>query len=490
MKRPSALWACCLWACWVFGLVFGGLEVGGGAFIEAASDPNHKLEWTLFAPSNGSAMESETPRKPASSQPSQEPVLIGPHLGPPSVDGPSLAPEKIVPGQIAPETHSELKIQAKSSESPKNSPFGHSEKNTESKQFEGNSKDGPDLEKPEKPTPLFKPSLGPEWKALAEGVQRAIRAASKIPMNTRDHTPAELVQWALLWGCEAEAAYGGPGGQTVNVLAILCHNYPCAERQLLVKHDGHFAARFGYGYQTQRGQFLAVLAWARVPKDYPLQVGQETRTVADLVEYEKLHCRSGLDQSQVLLGLSFYLEKQEETSWQNNLGEAWSLERLLSEELKGPISGAADGGLHRLMGLSYAVQTHRKRDRAWTPPFQQAHQYLLQYQKHAFRCQNEDGTWNPAFLEAVGPSKDTLGTLRATGHIFRWLAFSVSEAELYDPRMFKAARALLGLMDARRSSQTGARSLMEWSAQIHTLHGLVLYNDRALLPLRENTSSP
>jgi len=42
-------------------------------------------------------------------------------------------------------------------------------------------------------------------------------------------------------------------------------------------------------------------------------------------------------------------------------GEPWSIQRLVQEELKQPIRGAACGGTHRLMGFSYAVNKRVKR---------------------------------------------------------------------------------------------------------------------------------
>ncbi len=338
--------------------------------------------------------------------------------------------------------------------------------------------------------PLLPSSLGPEWKNLAEKVRQTLHLARQLPVNTQQFTPADLMQWALLWGCEAEAAYGGPAGQRVNVLAILCHNYPCAERRLLVEHQGHVAARFGYGYQTHRGEFLAVLAWARVPKDYPLQVGQAKPCVADLVQYEKLHCRSGLEQSHVLMGLSFYLETQEETSWQNSLGESWSLERLVSEELRSPIQQGADGGLHRLLALSYAVQCRRKHNLPWTPLFDQVAQYVGQWQRYALGRQNADGSWDPSVWDGAGGGQDRLGVLRLTGLVFRWLAFSLPEEELHNNQMFKSTQFLLQLLHTGGYLRSRTRSPKEFSSLVYALDGLRLYQERALAPSTLPISSP
>ena len=59
-----------------------------------------------------------------------------------------------------------------------------------------------------------------------------------------------------------------------------------------------------------------------------------------------------------LIGLVHYLPP--DTTWKNNMGQTFDIPRLIREELKQPIVGAACGGTHRLMGFSYAVQKRKK----------------------------------------------------------------------------------------------------------------------------------
>ncbi len=72
------------------------------------------------------------------------------------------------------------------------------------------------------------------------------------------------------------------------------------------------------------------MALSRVPPDYPVRVGKTVRKVADLVEAEKLGCRTGGDLSLRLIGLSYYVDEPE---WKNDLGETWSIERMIEEEI-------------------------------------------------------------------------------------------------------------------------------------------------------------
>ena len=134
--------------------------------------------------------------------------------------------------------------------------------------------------------------------------------------------------------------------------------------------DNHVAARVGYGLQSNPSQFLAVLALSRVPKDYPIRVGETVRSVADLVESEKLSCRAGSDLSFKLIGLSRYMPPN--ATWKNDLGETWSVARLIKEELDYAQEPAPQGGTHRLLALGYAVERRVKQKQPINGQFRRA----------------------------------------------------------------------------------------------------------------------
>ena len=59
-----------------------------------------------------------------------------------------------------------------------------------------------------------------------------------------------------------------------------------------------------------------------------------------------------------LIALAHYLDS--DATWTSETGDEWSISRLIEEEIQSPIIGAACGGTHRLMGLSYAVRERVK----------------------------------------------------------------------------------------------------------------------------------
>ncbi len=137
----------------------------------------------------------------------------------------------------------------------------------------------------------------------------------------------------------------------------LCWNYPCAGYQPLTMIDGHVSARLGYGLQSRPSQLLAALALARVPASYPMRVGDSMRSVADLVESEKLSCRSGADMSLKLVGLAYYIDA---APWKNDLDQEWSLEKIIKEELEQTYACPRRRGIGLLIGLKLRDISSRK----------------------------------------------------------------------------------------------------------------------------------
>src|SRR5262249_48231747 len=122
----------------------------------------------------------------------------------------------------------------------------------------------------------------------------------------------------------------------------LCWNGSCRGMTMLYTTKDGLAVREGPGYQGHPGQFLAILAQARVKTDYPIKVDGKNYTVADLIAYEKRTCREKTELTFKLLGLSHYLSP--DATWKDDRGVEWSIAKLIKEELAQSIIGAACGG--------------------------------------------------------------------------------------------------------------------------------------------------
>jgi hypothetical protein len=324
-----------------------------------------------------------------------------------------------------------------------------------------------------------KPQLSAEAAALRDQVRQTVAAHQKQAYSTRQNSATEIQSICLAFGCDTEVSLEGSEKQ-INGITCLCWNYPCQGFEMLRFSHKHIAARIGYGYQEHPGEFLAMLAMSRVPDDYPVRVGQTVRKVADLVEAEKLGCRSGNDASLKLIGLAYYVADPE---WKNDLGETWSIARMIDEEIARPIISAPEGGLNRLMGLSYAVGRRVKQSGPLEGQFRRAQKYVNEYHEYALRMQNPDGSWGPYFLASRTQSPDAASQLRSTGRVLEWLAISLPEEKLADQRVQGAVECVTRLL-ASQNYQWNVPSLstQDIVSLGHALHGLTIYDQRAFKP--------
>lgn len=318
--------------------------------------------------------------------------------------------------------------------------------------------------------------------ALRGAVRQTLASYAKEPFNTRDNTAANLLNVCIAYGCSTEVRRDGGSGPQLNGITCLCWNYPCAGYELLRLCDGRIAPRIGYGYQEQPGQLLAVLALSRVPREYPIRVGEDVRKVDDLVEYEKLTCRSGMDLSFKLIGLSRYLPT--DGPWKNDQGKTWSISRIIREELARGIDQAPRGGTHRLLALSYAVANRAKRGEPIDGQYRRAKKYVTEFAHYALELQNSDGGWHPQFFTYRGSGGTAIEQINANGHILRWLVVALDEGQLRDARVVRAVARLNSLLtDSRyRGRHLPAASAAEIAARMNAVHALSLYDRRVFRP--------
>ncbi len=239
--------------------------------------------------------------------------------------------------------------------------------------------------------------------------------------------------------------------------------------------------RSGPGFQGHDGQLLSMLAQCKVGSEYPMRIDGKEFTVADLVEEEKRTCQPGKELTFKLIGLAHYLKSDER--WQSDNGESWDIPRLIRAELHEPINGAACGGTHRLMALSYAVQKRRSRDEPVDGAWLQAEQRTRDYQQLAFRLQNADGSFSTNWFRGRENRNDIPRKLQTTGHVVEWLVFSLPEEQLRDPRIVRSVAYLADMMTRYRSHN------WEMGHRGHALRALRLYDERVFLATEDQESN-
>ena len=325
-------------------------------------------------------------------------------------------------------------------------------------------------------SPLTTPvePLSPELEALRDKVRKVLAIYAQRPVNARDHCPWEVFHWIIGYNVDAMIRADGPWGNETNAVGWLCFNHPCQGQNLLTTVGGRVTALNGVGLQGHDGQFLAILAQSRVMATYPLRVDGKPFTVADLVETEKLGCRDDIELTFKLMGLMRYLDS--DAKWKNSSGEDWNIPRLIRREIANPIHGAACGGTHRLMGLSYAVRMRIKRGEPIDGEFRRAQQYVQDYGRYTLGMQNPDGSFSTAWFVGREDRQDTDRRLQTTGHILEWLVYSREDSDLRDPKIVKAVDYLAGIMTEGRQRDWRIGPLG------HAIRGLSLYDRRVFQP--------
>jgi hypothetical protein len=336
-------------------------------------------------------------------------------------------------------------------------------------------------EKPQAPrAEQAKKELSPAQIALRDRVRRTLAALRQQSFSTRENTVADVLHLCLAFGCDAEVVDAIQPGQKVNGITCLCWNLPCGGYTPLMLYEGHLAPRTGFGYQELPSQLAATLALARVPAEYPARAGESVRKVADLIEHEKRSCRKGTDLSLKLIALSYYVQ---EPTWKNSLGEEWSVERMVEEELARSAASAPCGGLLRVMGLTCALERKARRSEPIEGDMLRAKKYVEDSQDYALRSQNSDGSW--------GRGRDLAAMLSASGHVLEWLAMSLPADRLEDPQMVRG----IEYVDSALSSQRYRWSVQSLSSQeiaavMHATHALVVYDDRVFQPADAPSPAP
>ena len=363
------------------------------------------------------------------------------------------------------------------------------ERDAKADEQEGRADDKKESPSPSPPKPELLPELSPEMAALRDRVRRTLAADFGRPPSTGESTPTEIIHHCLVFGCDATVRNGADRDRPINAVGCLAWNYSCAGYRLMLSDGGRMMARVGYGLQQRPGQFLAVLAQSGVPGDYEIRVGDDHGTVADLVEHEKLDCRDGSDLSAKLIGLSFYLDPDQ--TWKNQLGQTWSLQRIVEEELDRQVEGGTAELTDQLKGLGYAVRWRLQKKLPLEGQYARASDYITKFHEYALELQNPDGSWHPRIFVLKGTSNDQLGLLRSNGRILEWLALSFPKDRLDDPQLVSSVAYVTGLLNSRNSRRASASiTTADMVDRMHALRALSIYDQRYFKPRDRKEPAP
>jgi len=307
---------------------------------------------------------------------------------------------------------------------------------------------------------------------LRQGIDRTLAAYQRRPLNTAQHSPWEVMHGFIAFGIPTQLRVGGPGGTPVNAIGWMNTGGKCRGQVMMVPGDDHPKALYGIGVQGHSAQYLAILAQCRVSRHSPITLQSKSYTVADLIEEEKLSCKSGMELTFALIALAHYLHTDAE--WESRDGKQWSLPRLMEEEIEQPVRGAACGGTHRLFGLSYGCQRRLRATGQLDGVYRRADKYVREYQVLALsKLQNRDGSFSTEWFKYPADRDDDIDRkMQTTGHILEWLVASLDQEMLYHSRVVAAVEFLTSALarEPNRPWKIGPLG--------HALHALNIYQER------------
>ncbi len=313
------------------------------------------------------------------------------------------------------------------------------------------------------------PPLTQQQRRLRDKIRRVLTHYYNRPFNTRNRGPWELMHGMLAFEVHSQVLQGGPSGDPITAVGWLCFNQPCKRRTLMhLDKDGEMRVRVGPALQGHQGQLLAMLAQSSVSKKYPIRIDDQEFTVADLIEMEKRTCYPRTELTFKLISMAHYLKT--DAQWLNDQGLQWDIPRLIREEIRQPVRGAACGGTHRLAGLTLAYKKRVKRGEPVDGDYLRAKKFVQNYQRYAYRLQNSDGSFSTEWFRGRGNEQDIDRRLKTTGHLLEWLLYASTDQELYDRRTTQAANYLADIMYTNRYRDWEAGPLG------HAIHALLVYD--------------
>ncbi|TVQ01529.1 MAG: hypothetical protein EA381_05130 [Planctomycetaceae bacterium] len=255
-----------------------------------------------------------------------------------------------------------------------------------------------------------------------------------------------------------------------NAVAWMAGNNPCRNELLFSEDEYGISVRTGVGLQGHQAQLLAIFGQINVPIRYPLYVGKNQYSVADVLQREMRDCKEKSELTFTLIGLSHYADT--DSTWVAADGQEWDFERLLKEELAQPVVGAACGGTHRLMGFAHSLRRRRAEGKPITGQWDRADRYLHDFVNYTWTLQNRDGSMSTAWFERREDNGNVDRKIQTTGHLLEFLLVTTPDAELQDPRLLRTVEFLSTTMQNERGRdwQVGPKG--------HALRSLAMYYQR------------
>jgi hypothetical protein len=319
------------------------------------------------------------------------------------------------------------------------------------------------------PTPIV---AAPEDPLLTQ-IDQAIQVNGQRFLTANYHSPWQIFHGILAYRQDFQLKLGE---QKISAIEWVATNEPRFDGLPLLLVTVH-GAKFHpftreYAFEGHPSQTLALLSESHLPVDYAFKVGERKVTIADFLNNTMMEV--GVNPQDeitwVLWALNNYLKP--DAQWRNQMGQPWSIERLVQHQVSAAVVGGPCGGNHGLFAIAKARDKYVSHGGQLRGVWLQADQKINQYIEYARLLQNPDGSFSSNFYAGRGYSQDMNTRFNTTGHTLEFLSVGLPDARLNDQWVRNAAQVLSKELIDNRRAQASPGPLY------HSVNALRNYGDR------------
>lgn len=309
----------------------------------------------------------------------------------------------------------------------------------------------------------------PDDDALRDKLDRVIDLTRRRQMSPQVNNAWQIVHGMLAYGYDLEI---NDNGKLKPALKWLLEDgelrgWAFAPGEKGLKDVEEPGSKSGEGHDDQ---WLGYLAQCGVLPDTPITVRGQSFKVQDIINQAQWDVRDGMEATWTLMAFSAYLPS--DARWQARDGSEWSIERLVEMECRQDLNTSTCGGTHRMYGIAAAVNRHLDEGGELTGVWKTADDKIRQAIKAAREFQQPDGGFSINYFQRSSTSPDLGLRINTTGHVLEFLTLALTEEELRQPWVERAAAYLSDLLE-----QTTELPI-ECGGLYHAAHGLMLYRLR------------
>lgn len=298
-------------------------------------------------------------------------------------------------------------------------------------------------------------------------------------LNTKDHAAWQIVHGVLPYEKQFLIEADGKLVRAIDYALAggTMRGWALERGDLLDEKSGRYGVRsiLELGSKSGQGhpdQWLGYLQDCGVTIDDKVVIAGNTYTIKDWVEQieRDVHRNPNKEYSWTLMALTKY--RPTTHTWKASDGSEWSIAKLLEHEIEEGVESAACGGTHRMVGITHAFNRHKAAGAPIEGVWARAEALINDCKRGCREFQNPDGSLSSNFFKRPGRASEISDRLHATGHQFEFLIVSMSDEEL---KQDWVRRAALNLTETLRKTQ---KVPLECGALYHALRGLALYRQR------------